>query len=251
MAPAQGAAKQAPPGEPEPPREIAPSRTESGRWPHQLSRQPLMRVSDVLSLVQKEFPALSPSKLRFLDTQGLVTPVRTSGGYRQYSPADVERLRYVLREQRDHYRPLTVILDRLVALDAGIEREAVALHSVEDAKSQWVSAGQLAAAAGVEPDLVASFASAGIIFEGMPGKFSRSDVSIVHGASVYLEAGGDLRALKVLRNAAVREADLARAIAAPIRSKGDAGAAQNQASELAEAAAAVFGQIVRAEVARG
>ncbi len=65
-----------------------------------------MRVSDVLAIVQPEFPALTPSKLRFLDAQGLVVPQRTGSGYRQYSPADIERLRFVLREQRDHFRPL-------------------------------------------------------------------------------------------------------------------------------------------------
>ena len=73
--------------------------------------------------LQIEFPAVTTSKLRFLEEQGLVEPVRTAAGYRQYSPADIERLRFVLRQQRDRYMPLKVIGDRLAALDAGEEDE--------------------------------------------------------------------------------------------------------------------------------
>ena len=59
------------------------------RWPHGVSREPSMRISDVLADLGGDFPALTPSKLRFLEEQGLVEPRRTAGGYRQYSPADV------------------------------------------------------------------------------------------------------------------------------------------------------------------
>jgi len=68
-----------------------------------------MRISDVLADLGPDFPTVTPSKLRFLEEQGLVEPVRTAGGYRQYSPADLERLRFVLRQQRDRYLPLRVI----------------------------------------------------------------------------------------------------------------------------------------------
>ena len=84
-----------------------------------------MRISDVLAELQPDFPALSPSKLRFLEEQGLVEPRRTPGGYRQYSRADVERVRYVLRQQRDRYLPLRVIGEQLAALDRGEEHEPV------------------------------------------------------------------------------------------------------------------------------
>src|SRR5690554_5541588 len=90
-----------------------------GPWPQGISRHATMRISDVLAALDAEFPAVSHSKLRFLEEQGLVTPVRTPAGYRQYSPADVERLRYVLRQQRDRYLPLKVIGAQLAALDEG------------------------------------------------------------------------------------------------------------------------------------
>lgn len=79
-----------------------------------------MRISDVLARLQPEFPAITHSKLRFLEDQGLIEPVRTPAGYRHYSAADIERLRYVLTAQRDRYLPLKVIKDTLEELDRGI-----------------------------------------------------------------------------------------------------------------------------------
>ena len=67
-----------------------------------------------------EFPDLTISKIRFLETEGLVQPERTPSGYRKFSPADVARLRYVLAQQRDHYLPLRVIKDQLDAIDRGL-----------------------------------------------------------------------------------------------------------------------------------
>ncbi|NLF05124.1 MAG: MerR family transcriptional regulator, partial [Actinomycetales bacterium] len=96
-----------------------------GPWPQGISRHATMRISDVLAALGGEFPAVSHSKLRFLEEQGLVTPVRTPAGYRQYSPADVERLRYVLRQQRDRYLPLKVIGEQLAELDAGRGSQAL------------------------------------------------------------------------------------------------------------------------------
>src|SRR5690625_7627311 len=78
-----------------------------------------MSIGTVLSLLQPEFPAVRISKLRFLEEQGLVSPRRSGSGYRMYSQADVERLRYALTAQRDSFLPLRVIRDQLEDLDAG------------------------------------------------------------------------------------------------------------------------------------
>ncbi|HHW82394.1 MAG TPA: MerR family transcriptional regulator, partial [Actinomycetales bacterium] len=78
-----------------------------------------MTIGSVLSILKAEFPAVTVSKLRFLEDQGLVTPSRTGSGYRKYSQADVERLRYTLTQQRDHFLPLRVIRENLEDLDAG------------------------------------------------------------------------------------------------------------------------------------
>ncbi len=72
-----------------------------------------MSIGDVLSLLRQEFPDVTISKIRFLESQGLVEPERTPSGYRKFYDHDVERLRWVLRQQREHFLPLKVIRGRL------------------------------------------------------------------------------------------------------------------------------------------
>ena len=73
-------------------------------------------IGEVLAQLQAEFPDVSVSKIRFLENEGLIQPARSPSKYRKFSPADVERLRYILTAQRDQYLPLRVIKDQL---DAG------------------------------------------------------------------------------------------------------------------------------------
>ena len=80
-----------------------------------------LSIGEVLTQLRSDFPDVTISKIRFLESEGLVEPDRTSAGYRKFSHADVHRLRYVLTAQRDHYLPLRVIKDHLDALDRGLE----------------------------------------------------------------------------------------------------------------------------------
>ena len=82
-------------------------------------RASLLSIGQVLAKLTPKFHDLSPSKLRFLEDRELVSPSRTAAGYRTYSPDDVERLRFVLTVQRDHYLPLRVIKAHLDDLDQG------------------------------------------------------------------------------------------------------------------------------------
>lgn len=70
-------------------------------------------IGEVLGLLLEEFPNVTISKIRFLESQGLIEPERTPSGYRKFTDAEVERLRYILREQETNYLPLRVIRDRL------------------------------------------------------------------------------------------------------------------------------------------
>lgn len=221
----------------------------AGAWPHALSHEPLLRVGDVLRLVQPEFPTLTTSKLRFLDGHGLVTPYRTPSGYRQYSPADVERLRFVLRQQRDHYRPLTVIADHLDALDDGRMHEAVGPRAIDGPQHEYVSADEAAAQAGIDTALVSELEAEGLLHQATPGRFRRDVIPLMVAAGAYVRAGGDVRSLRTVRNAAVRESDRALATAAPRRTRGDQGHADAVAEQWAEAAIAVFSAYVRHGVA--
>jgi len=80
-------------------------------------------IGDVLDQLRPEFDDITISKIRFLESQGLIDPERTASGYRKFSPADVERLRFILRQQREHFLPLKVIKDRLDQLDRGVPAE--------------------------------------------------------------------------------------------------------------------------------
>lgn len=72
-------------------------------------------IGEVLSMLKEEFPDVTISKIRFLESQGLLDPERTPSGYRKFYDADVERLRWILRQQREHFLPLKVIKGRLVS----------------------------------------------------------------------------------------------------------------------------------------
>jgi len=79
--------------------------------------RPHSSIGEVLSLLQSEYPDITISKIRFLESQGLLNPERTPSGYRKFHEEDIERLRWILTQQRDHFLPLKVIKDRLAAGD--------------------------------------------------------------------------------------------------------------------------------------
>jgi DNA-binding transcriptional MerR regulator len=78
-----------------------------------------LSIGEVLSLLQEEFPDVTISKIRFLESQGLIDPERTPSGYRKFYEADIDRLRWILVQQREHFLPLKVIKDRLGDPDGG------------------------------------------------------------------------------------------------------------------------------------
>lgn len=77
-----------------------------------------LSIGEVLSLVQEDFPDVTISKIRFLESQGLLDPERTPSGYRKFYDSDIERLQWILTQQRDHFLPLKVIRERLEEWDA-------------------------------------------------------------------------------------------------------------------------------------
>jgi len=78
-----------------------------------------LSIGEVLSLLQSEFPDVTISKIRFLESQGLIDPERTPSGYRKFYNPDIERLRWILTQQRENFLPLKVIKDRLDELPTG------------------------------------------------------------------------------------------------------------------------------------
>ena len=80
-----------------------------------------LTIGKVTDLLKEEFPDLTMSKVRFLETRGLIHPTRSSSGYRQFRSGDIKRLRFVLQQQRDHFLPLKVIKSRIARWERGEE----------------------------------------------------------------------------------------------------------------------------------
>jgi DNA-binding transcriptional MerR regulator len=227
-------------------------------WPLGVSREPVMRISDVLAALGGDFPALTPSKLRFLEEQGLVTPRRTAGGYRQYSAADVERLRFVLRQQRDRYLPLRVIADQLAELDAGTAIEPLVPRLVTKAgeRTPPAVAGRYTAAAlaqetGAGIELIGELIDSGVLSVDRSGHLDGWAPEVVRVAGALAEHGVEPRHLRPVRSAADREVAIAEQIAAPLRGQRAVAAqahAATVAAEIGELFARLHAALVRAGV---
>lgn len=107
----------------------------------------LRSIGQVLKILSEEFPDVSISKIRFLESEGLITPERAPSGYRKYRDADIQRLRYILDVQKNHYLPLKVIREHLDALDAGQEPPALETPTPEPVEPSPVAAAALPIAA--------------------------------------------------------------------------------------------------------
>lgn len=235
--------------------QVAPTGT-GEPWPRGISRQASMRISDVLAALRIEFPAVTTSKLRFLEEQGLVDPVRTPSGYRQYSPADVERLRFVLAQQRDRYMPLKVIGERLAALDAGEDDESpvrarLATRDGVAPTADRLTAERLAHEAGVPVELVSELVAQGVLRPGPRGVFDPWSREVVAVAAALSDHGIDPRHLRTFRAAADRQVDLVEQVVAPWRGQRSVSSrarASTLAAEVGELCARMHTALVRSAV---
>ena len=236
--------------------ELEPDEASHEPWPQGISRRATMRISDVLAALRIEFPAVTTSKLRFLEEQGLVDPVRTPSGYRQYSPADVERLRFVLTQQRDRYMPLKVIGERLAALDAGLDTEtpARARLATRDGvapSADRLTAERLAHEAGVDVSLVEDLVTQGVLRPGPRGVFDQWAREVVTVAASLADHGVDARHLRAFRAAADRQADLVEQVVAPWRGQRSVSSrarAGTLAAEVGELCGGMHTALVRSAV---
>ncbi len=198
-----------------------------------------------MGALSNDFPSLSTSKVRFLDAQGLVVPQRTPSGYRLYSAADVERLRYVLRQQRDAYAPLSVIRDHLARLDSGAAHEPLSLAAVDFERAEVVSIEEVSRLTAATVDVIALISAEGVVEQCTPGQFARSDVALLGACVHYLEAGADVRELRALARVARREVEAAESLAAPLKRQDNTTNAASSSHRRLDAAANVFAAFVR------
>ncbi len=214
--------------------------TAAGRSGH----RPAASIGSVLGQLRADFPDITISKIRFLESEGLVQPERTAAGYRQFSAADVERLRYVLTAQRDHYLPLRVIKEHLDARDRG-ERESspdgrperltdghrsrsprslvgVPSHApagpegLEAADSVRMTQEELLAAAGIDRRALTELEQFGLVRPGPAGFYDSDAVLVARTAQAMTEFGLEPRHLRAFRASADREVGLLAQIVSPM-----------------------------------
>ncbi|WP_026459350.1 MerR family transcriptional regulator [Schaalia vaccimaxillae] len=220
---------------------------ELGPWPRGVSRDPVLSIGQVVGRLEAEFPAITVSKIRFLEDQGLVTPARTAAGYRKYSKADIERLRYVLIQQRDSFTPLKVIGDQLLALDAGHEVEPVRPAQVVASQGRVVATANrksipvrdLCDLTGLDVASVDRLTRLGIITPDIGGYFPSRCVQVVQLVIQLESMGFDARLLRTVRNSAERAVDVIDQTVSSQRSRRRAGDL-----ERANARAVDFGEII-------
>lgn len=171
-----------------------------------------LTIGAVCDALRPEFPDLSISKLRYLEDRELVTPRRTSGGYRVYGPRDVERLRTILRLQRDEFLPLKVIREELDAMRTGSVAAAKESRRIKRENLAGASAGrrhpvaEVLSATGADRSLVRSLDQFGLI-KGTDD-LDDNDLEVVKAAVELGAYGLEPRHLRTLKVAAEREAGL-------------------------------------------
>jgi DNA-binding transcriptional MerR regulator len=208
-------------------------------------RESLLSIGQVLARLSPEFPDLSPSKLRFLEERQLITPARTDSGYRKFSPSDLERLRFVLTMQRDHYVPLKVIRGYLDELDAGrqpmLPGGTTPTPSILSSDRRFTK-DELLREAGATVMLFNDSISASLL---LPAEYFGDDALSVLKALVELQRSGiEPRHLRGFRAAAERELGLIESALIPVARRKDA----SSRAKAAELAKEIAGQL---EVVRG
>lgn len=224
-----------------------------------------LSIGAVLARLRPEFPEVTISKLRFLESEGLLRPARTPSGYRQFSAADIERLRFVLEAQRDHYLPLKVIKARLDAAEAAADGDepAAAASRVPVAATAGVDTRDPAeespgpsrltredmmARSGVDAAMLAELERYGLVRPGPAGFYDPAGVRLAEIARAMTEFGIEPRHLRTFRAAADRQVGLLQQAVAPLYRQQDPSSsarADETLRELAALAVAMHSLLVR------
>ncbi|GHH88220.1 MerR family transcriptional regulator [Streptomyces sulfonofaciens] len=198
-----------------------------------------MSIGAVLKVLREEFPEVTISKIRFLESEGLIDPQRTPSGYRKFSSADVRRLGHVLRMQRDHYMPLKVIRTHLDALERG-EPVLASLGGRQDDQTGGgplsgvfapyepyggaeaptaarVGRSELLAAAGIEERDLEEWESYGLLAPLPDGGYDAGAVTVAALVGELGQFGIEPRHLRAVKASADRAAGLVDQVVAPLR----------------------------------
>ena len=204
-------------------------------------------IGEVLAQLQAEFPDVSVSKIRFLENEGLIQPARSPSKYRKFSPADVERLRYILTAQRDQYLPLRVIKDQL---DAG-EQDRSERPADRYPAPAPLTRRELLAATGLDEARLAELEDFGLVRRS-GGRYGPDALAAARAVVALDRYGVQARHLRVLRASAERETALIEQVVAPIlrqRSDGARDRAGRTAREIAAVTLQLHAALIEAALA--
>ena len=227
-----------------------------------------LSIGEVLSKLRAEFSDITISKIRFLESEGLIEPQRTPSGYRKFTNADLERLRFVLLAQRDQYLPLKVIKENLDAMDRGLvpAKSIGAVATTRLASQDGVltadqfasnndlrlTRSELLAASNLSDDQLTEIESYGLI--AIRGRHYDSDALAVAKAVAEISAYGiGARHLRAFKTAADREIGLVEQVTTPLlRQKGSEAKARAEEveRELASLSIRLHASLVRAGLHR-
>lgn len=184
-------------------------------------------VGEVVEKLKEEFDDISISKIRFYNKEGLITPERTEGGYRKFYPKDVERIRTILKLQKENYLPLKVIKSKLAEVDQSplqlfeelFEKKGEKIYREEIFEEKLLTSKELEKAARVNPEVITEMESYGLISssktdEGI--KYNSNDVKISQVINEFSNFGIYPRHLKMYQNFTNREATFIEQIIMPL-----------------------------------
>ena len=228
-----------------------------------------LSIGEVLGKLRGDFPDITISKIRFLESEGLIEPQRTPSGYRKFTASDLDRLRYVLLLQRDQYLPLRVIKENLEALDRGLEPAAnggvasprPALASVDGDSSpesfvhtsdMRLSREELLKASGLTDTQLVDLESYG--FVALRGRHYDSDaLSVAQSVAEMAGFGIETRHLRSFKSAADREIGLIEQVITPIirqKSADSKARAEEVQKQIASLSVRLHASLVRAGLNR-
>lgn len=223
----------------------------------------IFNIGDVLAQLTQDFPSVTASKIRFYEEKGLIAPQRTPAGYRQFRDADVERLRFVLALQRDHYLPLKVIREYLDAIDLGQTPQnlppgvSIAPRMVSDelalehkGRSRRLNADQLRAECGASEQMLEAMLSFGLV-EEHGGFFDDHALRVAKACTALAAHGLEPRHLRPFQAAADREFGLVERVVSPLSSRKDgmsAARAAEAAREIAELCLGLHSALIHARI---
>jgi DNA-binding transcriptional MerR regulator len=198
---------------------------EEAMVPEQIGARQTRSIGEVINNLRPEFPELTVSKVRFLEAQGLIAPTRSPSGYRMFSDDDVDRLRYVLSEQRDHFLPLKVIKSKLTSWDRGEEMttprdSGPAPEAYFGSEGVSMAMDELGRASGLTREQIDELIAQGVLtpLELADGRlvFRDEDLAIARAAYRLYSRGLEGRHIRSLRLAADREVDLLSQLVTPL-----------------------------------